>query len=210
MKHFFSTLSVIGLAGLGASLSHSTGTPPAARAAETYKIDVAHSFVQFHTKHVGISQAYGRFDRILEKSELGFDAKNPAQSSILVVVDASSIDTNNKNRDEHLSSPDFFSVKEFPEIVFESKKISAKGEDLEVTGDLSFHGVTKSITAKAKVVGQGEVAMFKDYRVGLVAEFQVDMRDFGVDFVKKNPGAVGPEVALTVSLECSREGKSKQ
>ena len=206
MKLFCSALTVAALAGLGAALERPALHSGAPLAADTYKVDPVHSTVVFHTKHVGISQTYGRFDRIsAEKSAVTFDPADPGKSSLLLVIDADSVDTNAPDRDKHVKSPDFFSVKEFPEIVFESKKISGKSDDLEVTGDLTFHGVSKSVKAKARLVGQGEVAMSRDYRAGFVAEFQIDMRDFGLDFVKKNPGAVGPEVALTVSLECVKE-----
>jgi polyisoprenoid-binding protein YceI len=158
--------------------------------------------VIFHTKHIGISEAYGRFDRISDKSEIAIDA-DPAKCSVLLVVEAESVNTGVPERDKHLRSGDFFNSKEFPEIVFESKKITGSEKGWEVTGELSFHGVTKSVTAKARQVGKGEFR--GEQRVGIVADFSIDMQDYAIDMLKKNPGAVGPEVALTVSLECARK-----
>jgi polyisoprenoid-binding protein YceI len=113
------------------------------------------------------------------------------------------VNTGVPERDKHLRSGDFFNSKEFPEIVFESKKITGSEKGWEVTGELSFHGVTKSVTAKARQVGKGEFR--GEQRVGIVADFSIDMQDYAIDMLKKNPGAVGPEVALTVSLECARK-----
>lgn len=207
MKTLVPILALTLLSGLSiSSLRPGPGAAPRAAPAETYEVDPVHSTVVFQTTHVGISQAYGRFDRISkDKSRVVYDPADPSKSSVLVVVEADSIDTNEPKRDQHLKSPDFFSAKEYPEIVFESQKIGAQGQELEVSGELTLHGVTKPIQAQVKKIGQGEVAMFQDYRAGFVAEFTVDMRDFGFDFVKKNPGAVGPEVRVTVSLECVRK-----
>jgi len=203
MKVFLATLTVAGLASLAAS-SARVVAPPAPAAAENYTIDNVHSTVVFHTKHIGISEAYGRFDRFSDKSAIVYDAADPSKSSILAVIEAESVNTNAPDRDKHLRSADFFNAKEFPEIVFESKKISGKPEALTIEGDLTFHGVTKKVSAKARVVGAGET-MFKDHRAGFVAELTLNMADYNVELVKKTPGAVGPEVALTISLECVRK-----
>jgi polyisoprenoid-binding protein YceI len=199
-------------AALGVALFPSPAAPasvasvPAARAAaETYKPDPAHSSVVFHTKHLGISRLYGRFGKVSEeKSKLVYDKTDPTKSSVLLVIDATSIDTGNAERDQHVRGTEFFSVKEFPEIVFESQKVTAKGDMLAITGELTLHGVSKEITVQAQKIGEGDVAMFQDYRAGFLAEFTIDMRDFGIEFVKKNPTAVGPEVSITVCLECVR------
>ena len=156
----------------------------------------------FHTKHINVSEAWGRFDRISDKSQVTIDP-DPGKSSILVVVEADSVDTGVPDRDKHLRSGDFFSAKEFPEIIFESKKITGSSEKgWDVTGDLTFHGVTKTVTAKARQSGKGDFQGTP--KLGLVAELSVNMNDYGIEILKKNPGVVGPEVALTVSLECSK------
>jgi polyisoprenoid-binding protein YceI len=202
MKFVLCSLAVASLAGLMASaLTPSAG--PVSAPADAYEIDSAHSFVVFHTKHINISEAYGRFNRISDKSEVTFDA-DPAKCSILVVVESDSVDTNVPDRDKHLRSGDFFSAKEFPEIVFESKKIAGSADKgWDVTGDLTFHGVTKSITAKARQAGKGDFQGTQ--KVGLVADFTINMPDFGIEILKKNPGVVGPQVAMTVSLECNKK-----
>jgi len=199
MQTVAATLAIAALAG---SLSIARTAPTARAAAETYTVDNTHSAVTFHTKHVGISETYGRFDKLGDTSQVVIDA-DPAKSSILLIVEAESVNTNSPDRDKHVRSGDFFNAKEFPEIVFESRKIEAAGKDWKVTGDLTFHGVTKSVTTVAHQVGKGE--FHGDQLVGLVAEFTIDMNDYGIEFLKQNPNAVGPEVHVTVSLECHKK-----
>jgi len=195
MKALFCALSDAGLAGLLASST----TAPTVRAAPTVakdlSVDPVHSFVSFRTKHMGLSMAVGTFDTILaDQSSVVFD-KDMAKSSITLVVDAASVSTGVAKRDEHLRNADFFSAKEFPEIVFESKKISGTEKAFEVAGELTFHGVTKPVTAKGHVVGTSDSA--EGSQVGFTAEFTFDLRDFGIE-----KGGAGPEVAITVDLRC--------
>jgi polyisoprenoid-binding protein YceI len=199
-------LLVLPLAGIAPSFRTPAELAHAPSATETYEVDPVHSSVVFRTKHMGISHFHGRFNGIsAEKSKVVYDAEDPTKSSILLVIDAESIDTANANRDRHLKSPDFLSTKENPEIVFESTQVSGTPEALEVAGELSLHGVTRSITAKAQAIGRGEVGRSQDYRAGFDAHFTIDMREFGFEFVQQNPGSLGPEVDLTISLECVRK-----
>lgn len=203
MKLLAPSLLVAALAGLSAAFSSAVPAPTSASAAETFTVDNVHSTVIFHTRHMGISEAYGRFNKISDESKLVLDA-DLSKSSLLLVIDAASVDTGDAKRDEHLRNADFFNAKEQPEITFESKKVTGKADAMEVTGELTFLGVKKAVTAKARQVGKGDT-FFKDHRVGLVAELEIDMTDFGVAMVKQTPGAVGPKVALTISLECVRK-----
>jgi len=206
MKLILCTLSVFSVAGLSGLLA-SSAIPRAsgpAPAAENFEIDAVHSTVVFRSNHLGISQAWGRFDKFGDDSKIVYDAADPSKSSILFVVEADSVDTAAPDRDKHLRSADFFNAKEFPQIVFESKKISGKPEALTVEGALTFHGVTKTVKAQAKVVGKGDTPL-GDHRAGFVAELTIDMRDYDVAFAKKTPPVVGPEVALTVSVEGVRK-----
>jgi polyisoprenoid-binding protein YceI len=201
MQTVLVSLSAAGLAG-ALLLARPAPVAHAAAAAETYTVDNVHSSVVFHTRHVGVSEFYGRFNTISERSQIVHDA-DPSKSSVLLVIEAESVDTNNADRDKHLRSADFLNAKEFPEIVFESKKIKAADKGWEVTGELSFHGVTKSVTAKASQVGKGEVRGAPV--AGFLAEFSIDMPDYGIEFLKQNPDALGPAVHLTISLECKKK-----
>lgn len=188
------------LAGLAASALTTDEAPqpdptPIA-AAGSYKVDSGHSFVMFRVMHLGIGAAYGQFRDL--KGELVYDADQPANNSISLTIDAASIDTNSADRDKHLRGADFFSVKEFPEITFQSTKIESAGEnEFKITGMLKMHGVEKEVIAKGKLLGAGKDP-WGNTRVGLEADFKVDRLAFGVDYM---PEGLGKEVHVVVALE---------
>ncbi len=111
--------------------------------AANFEVDPVHSGITFKISHMGIGWVYGRFDSFT--GSFSVDPNNAAASSFAVNIKADSIDSGNKKRDEHLASPDFFNVKQFPTIEFKSTAVTAGKDGLGVTGDLTMHGVTKSI-----------------------------------------------------------------
>jgi len=167
-------------------------TAPPVLAADTYKVDPVHSTVIFRISHFGTSYVYGRFDEVT--GTFTVDDKTPEFD---FSVNAASVDTNNKQRDTHLKSADFFSVKEFPTITFKSTSVSATGDKkFDVTGDLTLHGVTKSITVPLEFVGAADTKMGS--RAGYEGHFAVKRTDYGMD---KLVGMVGDDVSLIVSFE---------
>jgi len=163
------------------------------RAADSYKVDPVHSTVIFRVNHMGTSWVYGRFDEV--SGTFTVDEKSPEFD---ISVNADSVDTNNKQRDTHLKSADFFSVKEFPTITFKSTSVTSTGEKkFDVTGDLTLHGVTKSITVPIEFVGAADSKQMGS-RAGYEALFSVKRSDYGMD---KMVGPVGDEIHLTVSFE---------
>lgn len=114
----------------------------------TYSVDTVHSRIGFSIKHLGINDQNGSFDK--------FDTKittTKADFSDAVVefsAEASSVNTGNEMRDGHLQSPDFFDAAKYPTLSFKStsfKKI--KGNEYQIKGDFTFHGVTKPVVLKA-------------------------------------------------------------
>ena len=198
------SLPILAAASLGGWLLLAGSSGAATPVAEpvTFAADPVHSGVVFRTTHLGVSSFWGRFNHV--EGTVAYDADDLASSSIEVEIDAKTIDTASPDRDEHLRSPDFFSVKEFPKITFKSTAIEGTPEAMRITGDLELHGVTKSVTAKGAVIGAGDT-FFGDYRTGFEASFELDMNDFDIGFVKERPGAVGPLVEITISLECIRQ-----
>ncbi len=169
-------------------------------AADTYDLDPVHCTFLFKIKHMGVSYTYGRFNE--SSGTFTLDAENPANNQIAVEVKTASIDTAVEARDKHLRSPEFFNVEAFPTMSFEStsfKKID--DTHFEVTGDLTIHGVTKSITTTAEFVGIAK-GMKGETRAGLETTFTIDRTDFGMDTMV---GPVGAEVELTVSVEGIRQ-----
>ncbi len=173
---------------------------PAPAEAVEYRVDPVHSAVIFRTKHLGVSYAYGRFNRF--EGVVHLDEAKPANSSVEVSIQAESVDTANPQRDNHLRSPDFLSAKEFPEILFKSTKVEKKGESFLVTGELTLRGKTKPITATVELVGKADTQ--QGQLAGFEAVFEIDPREYGFDFLTQQEGMLGPLVRLTISLECKK------
>ena len=122
------------------------------------------------------------------------------KSSFEFTVDASSVDTGDENRDNHLRSPDFFDAKQFPEMTFTSTAVEA-GEnegDLNVMGELDFHGVTEEIEVVFRHVGHGEAGGRFGYRAGYETQFTLKRSEYANDFMI---GPLGDEVTVLVSME---------
>jgi len=169
-----------------------------AKPAATWTIDSVHSTVLFRIRHAQCSWSYGRFADF--KGTLTYDEAHPEKSSVSVDIKVASIDSFNKDRDEHLRSADFFDVAQFPDARFLSKKVAASMSGLTITGDLTLHGVTKEFTVEAEVVGSGQ-GMKGEALLGFHATGKLKRSDFGI---KAYPEALGDEVSLTLAFECTK------
>ena len=168
-------------------------------AAEMYAADGVHSSLVYRVKHMNTSFFWGRFNSIAGAFTL--DETNPAESRFEFQVKADSVDTGIPKRDLHLKSPDFFNVVQYPTIAFKSQSVTKSGDDYEVTGDLTLHGVTKPV--KVKVVPTGKA---KDQRgtpiAGIEATFTIKRSDFGMTNMV---GPIGDDVWITVGIEGKRK-----
>ena len=136
----FSSVVLLALAGL-------TST---AIAGETYKFDQSRSTIGFSV-HQYLGTTRGKFTRFSGKIDI--DREHPENSSVLAKIDAASIDTRIKKRDDHLRSPEFFNVEKYPEITFKSRSVTRTGpQSGDIAGDLTMHGVTKSIVLRVKLL----------------------------------------------------------
>lgn len=166
-------------------------------AADSYNVDPVHSSSAFRIIHANAAPFWGRFNEpvgsfILDEADL-------AKSSFTIELSAARIDTANEKRDAHLKSPDFFNAKQYPRIRFVSKSVKpAAGKNmLEVSGELTMHGVTKPVTAQVELTGKGEFPAGTK-RAGVEATLNVKMSDFDI---KGMPGALSDEVKVIVALE---------
>ena len=142
--------------------------------AADYKIDPAHSAVTFEIGHLGISTMVGSFKEFEGNFAYAEDSKSGSAS---FTIKADSIDTNHDARDKHLRSPDFLDVKQFPSLTFKSTKFD--GETL--TGDLTLHGVTKTVSFDVDKVGEGKDP-WGGYRAGFEASAEINRSDFGITY----------------------------
>ena len=186
----------------------------AAGDSDSYALDPAHTSATFKIEHLGISWVSGRFNDVSGKCAI--DKADPTQSTFEVAIKATSIDTNQPQRNEHLRSKDFFNVKEFPDMTFKStsvKKATAPAKDdpkapaadadavYEVTGDFTMHGVTKPVTF---ILRGGKEAEFPkgSQRIGFFTEFTLKRSDYGMTTM---PTAIGDQVKITVSFEAGKK-----
>jgi polyisoprenoid-binding protein YceI len=173
-------------------------TTAPARAAD-YTIDTAHSGVNFKISHAGLAWIFGRFNEF--SGNFTIDPDEASKCSFSMTIQARSVDTNNKKRDDHLRSGDFFNIKQYPTLSFKSTSVKAVKGGYQVTGDFTLHGVAKSITFK--LVG-GRTAEFPKgvQRTGFSTELSIKRSDFGM---KKGLEFVGDEVYLSISFEGTKK-----
>jgi polyisoprenoid-binding protein YceI len=166
-----------------------------------YEIDPVHTTVLLKVKHLGVADAYGRFNEVA--GEVRHNEADPSKSSITFTLRAASIDTNNADRDKHLRGPDFFNAGEFADLSFVSTKVAKKSDNIfEVTGDFTVRGKTLPVTFDFVFGGTGKNIQQKDI-FGGSAEFTVKRSAFGIDYL---PQALGDDVTVIVSLEGIKQG----
>ena len=166
----------------------------------TWNIDQSHSNVNFQVKHLGIATVRGAFTEFEGTLELTDDLST---SKAYGTVEVASVDTNEDSRDEHLRSADFFDAEQYPQLTFESTEIKSVDDDeLEITGDLTIHGVTKPITLKAEITGTEEDP-WGNQRVGLEVEGKLDRKEYGMTFnqaLGSGNVLVGDKVKLSLDI----------
>jgi polyisoprenoid-binding protein YceI len=167
-----------------------------AHAADTYTVDPVHSSVSFKIAHVGISYIHGRFDDV--GGQFVIDKDDPGKSSFALSIKVETVDTNNPKRDEHLRSGDFFNVKQFPTMTFQSTSVKAVPGGYDVTGDLTLHGVTKPVTFTLK--GGDKTVEFPKgmQRIGFTTTLVIKRSDFDM---KAMLDALGDEVPIDIGVE---------
>ena len=171
-----------------------------ALAADKLEIDGVHSSVVFRVMHMGITPFYGRFNDI--SGTVDFNREAPKESKFSVIIKTDSVDTNNKGRDQHLKSPDFFNAAEFPELKFVSKSVEVIEENkLKVTGELTLHGKTREIAVTIDKTGEGAGPQ-GDYRVGFESRFTIKQSEFGMG---EAASGRDDEVNIMIGLETIRK-----
>jgi|SRR6266568_1923512 polyisoprenoid-binding protein YceI len=161
---------------------------PAGYVAGTWKADLTHSDVSITARHFMVSKVRGHFN---DFAATIVTAENPLDSSVTATIQAATIDTRNETRDNHMRSPDFLDVENFPEITFRSTSLHAVGEDYELGGDLTIHGVTHPVTLELEFSGIGPDA-YGGTRLGVSARASVLRSDFDMKYnpIMETGGAV--------------------
>jgi polyisoprenoid-binding protein YceI len=166
--------------------------------AGTWDIDASHSDVSFTVRHMMVSKVRGRFGAFSGEIVTSEDLSS---SSVTATIDASTIDTNNEQRDGHIRSADFFDVENHPQWTFRSTALRADGDDFALDGELTIKGVTRPVTLALEINGFGPDA-WGGTRAGFSATTTIDRNDFGVDIkMPLDGGGVVVSDKVQISLE---------
>ena len=175
--------------------------------AENWKIDPAHTSVEFKIKHLMISWVKGTFTDV--KGSVVFDETEPGKSSVNVQVATASVDTGNKKRDDHLRSPDFFDVASYPVMSFASKQVTAaNGVPTQINGELTLHGETRAVTLDVEEFSPTITDPWGNTRRGASASATINRKDFGLTWNKALEAGgvvVGEEVRISLEVELIKE-----
>jgi len=171
-------------------------------AQETYTVDPLHTFPNFTIDHLGFSTMHGRFGKTTGKLVIDRDK---GTGSVEVAIDAASVNTGFDKRDDHLRSPDFLNVVEFPEITYKSTKVTIKPDKTAVVeGNLTLAGVTKPVRLDVRRMNCAINPMDpkkEKFVCGFDATTKIKRSDFGVKFALP---AVGDEMSIDLELEAIR------
>lgn len=157
----------------------------------TWDIDPVHSVIEFSVRHMGVARSRGRFTSF--QGEI-VTADTPSDSTATATIDASSIDTGNEDRDNHLRNEDFLDTAQYPTLTFRLTSIRADGEDYYVDGELTLHGVTQPVTLEVEPGGFTDNGL-----LGLSARTTINRRDFGVG--PEGGAMVSEKVNITLDIE---------
>jgi polyisoprenoid-binding protein YceI len=171
--------------------------------AQKWSLDQAHSSLGFTVNHLVVSEVDGSFKTFDVKVT---SAKDDFTDAVIeLTADASSVFTNQEKRDEHLKSADFFDVAKFPTLTFKSKSVKKlDAKKYKVSGDLTLHGVTKTVELDVTFGG----TTVHPYTKKTIAAFKIGgiikRSDFAIG-ASTPVAVVGDEVTLNSKLELVKD-----
>ncbi len=171
----------------------------------SWSLDKQHLELGFSAKHMMVATVRGRFTDI--DAEVHLNEERPEASRVRATVQAASLTTGSADRDGHLKSPDFFDVERYPALTFVSREVRRKGDDFELTGDLTIKEVTRPVTLKGEYTGpvQGPGG---GRHVGFSLSGEIDREEFGLTWnVALEAGGVlvGRKIKLSIDAEVKEE-----
>lgn len=176
-----------------------------------WQVDYAHSHVQFSAKHMMISTVRGRFDRFTVEGD--FNEEQPERSTLLVKLDAASLDTRDQRRDAHLKSPDFLDVEKFPYIVFKGKRGEIhNARHGHLIGELTIRDVTREVTLEVEHTGLGK-SQWGTTVAGFTAQTKINRKDWGLTWnvaLETGGWLVGDEIKIDIEIEFVKQPEPLQ
>lgn len=167
----------------------------------SFVLDPVHTQVEFGVSYMGFATYYGRASEASGKLELS--VKDPATSTLSVVLPTASVSTISTKLNEELRSAEWLDAQKFPQITFQSTKIVSTGKSTaDVAGNLQLHGATKPVTLHVYFVGAGTNPVTHKYTVGFQGVALIKRSEFGIS---TQLPLIGDEVQLTLSGAFERD-----
>jgi polyisoprenoid-binding protein YceI len=171
-----------------------------------WAIDPTHSEIGFKVKHMMFTNVSGKFGTY--EANIATEGDDFTKSNIEFSADINSVDTNNSDRDNHLKSGDFFDAESHPKMIFKSTSLTkVDDENYELTGDLTFKGITKTVKLPAEVS-----SVMKDpwgnSKIGLNIFGKINRKDWGLNWnsaLETGGVLVGEEVKLNIELQLVKQ-----
>ena len=168
-----------------------------------WEIDPAHTSVQFAVRHMMVSNVRGEFTKV--SGTVQIDSRDISRSSVHALIDAASISTRDEQRDQHLRSPDFLDVANFPTIEFRSTRVTRDSDGaLNVVGNLTIRGVTKEVTLDVEDGGSELRDPWGNTKRGASATTKLNRKDYGLQWnvaLETGGFVVGDEVKIEIDVE---------
>lgn len=172
----------------------------------SWKIDSAHSEVNFAVRHMMISKVRGQFEQF--DGTIEFDPDRPAETRVEVHIDVASINTREEQRDNHLRSADFFDVENYPTMTFRSTDVEVTGEDsARLTGELTIRDETHSVSVDVEYAGLAK-SPWGTTSAGFSARTSLNREDWGLTWnqpLETGGWLVGKEVEIFIDVELVRQ-----
>ena len=146
----------------------------------TYTLDTAHTRIGFVARHAMVTKVRGSFEEFAGTAQLDF--ADPTKSYAEMTIEVKSVTTNQKQRDEHLRTGDFFDVEKYGQITFKSTGVEVKGDDTyRLNGDLTIKGVTKPVSIDFEFSGAAKDP-YGNIRVGFDGSTTIKRSDWGISW----------------------------
>ena len=174
----------------------------------TWKLDPAHTHVEFGVKHLMIATVRGRFSDV--RGAVVVPQDDFSRAHVEATIGVASIDTREPQRDGHLKSPDFFDVEKYPTMTFKSRLVERASRDTNqyrLVGDLTLHGVAKEIALEVRFEGLA-TDPYGNSRAGFSATGKINRKDFGLGWnqlLETGGVVVGDEVKISIDAQVVAE-----
>jgi polyisoprenoid-binding protein YceI len=172
-----------------------------------WKIDPAHSEIQFKVKHLMITTVTGYFRKFDLEVETETEDFNTA-TRIEFTADINSIDTNNDQRDTHLKSADFFDATNHNQLRFVGRKFEGNGDEAKLHGDLTIRGITKPLTLDVELGGT-VVDPYGQHKAGFEIKGKISRKEFNLMWnavTEAGHVVVSDEIRLLAEVQLIKQG----